>query len=90
MVTYRTGSSLVLGDIVRMGVGISLQPIGVFDREGGLMTLDLGFRCELPFFLVCHREVKDIPIVRAMLQHLTESLFRDDGRGSPAKTGFTD
>lgn len=85
MVTYRTGSSLVLADVVRMGIGISLQPIGVLDREENLVNLDLGFRCELPFFLVCHREVKDIPIVRAMLQHLTEALFSDDGHGSPAK-----
>lgn len=86
MISYRTNSSLVLADIVRMGIGISLQPIGVFDREHNLVELNLGIRCELPFFLVCHREVKDIPIVRAMIQHLTASLFRDDGQGSPAKT----
>lgn len=88
MVTYRTGSSLVLGDVVRMGIGLSLQPVGVLDRKGDtFLPLDLGFSCELPFFLVCHRDVKDVPMVRAMLHHLTESLFRDDGLGSPAKEG---
>lgn len=81
MITYRTGSSLVLAEVVRMGIGLSLQPIGVFEREEDILPLDLGFRCELPFFLVCHREVKDVPIVRAMLQHLTESLFTDDASG---------
>ena len=85
MVTYRTGSSLVLADVVRMGIGLTLQPIGVLDRKDVFVKVDVDFRCELPFFLVCHREVKDIPIVRAMLQHLTASLFRDDGEGSPAK-----
>lgn len=86
MVTYRTGSSLVLGDVVRMGIGLSLQPAGVLDRKDDVfLPLDLGFSCELPFFLVCHRDVKDVPMVRAMLRHLTESLFRDDGLGSPAK-----
>jgi DNA-binding transcriptional LysR family regulator len=83
MVTYRTGSSLVLADVARMGIGISLQPIGVFDRKDVFVLIDIGFRCELPFFLVCHREVKDVPIVRAMLEHLSKSLFRDDG---PSKT----
>lgn len=86
MITYRTSSSLVLVDVARMGIGLSLQPIGVLDRKDGFVRLNLGFTCELEFFLVCHRDMKDVPMVRAMLQHLTEALFRDDGLGSPAKT----
>lgn len=85
MVTYRTGSSLVLVEVARMGIGLSLQPIGVLDRKDAFVRLDLGFSSELEFFLVCHRDMKDVPMVRAMLQYLTEALFRDDGLGSPAK-----
>ncbi|MBC7907052.1 MAG: LysR family transcriptional regulator [Rhodospirillaceae bacterium] len=86
MVIYRTGSSMVLGNVVRMGIGLSLQPLGVVEREGDdAVTLDLGYRSELPFYLVCHKDVKDVPEVREMLRYLTNALFRDDGLGSPAK-----
>lgn len=85
MVVYRTGSSMVLGNVVKMGIGLSLQPLGVLDREADAVLLNLGFRSELPFYLVCHRDVKDVPIVRSMIRYLSDALFRDDGMGSPAK-----
>lgn len=85
MVIYRTGSSMVLGTVTRMGIGISLQPVGLLEREDDAIFLDLGVRVELPFFLVCHKDVKDDPNVRAMLRYLTQALFRDDGLGSPAQ-----
>lgn len=85
-VIYRTASSLVLGNVVKMGLGISLQPLGVLDREDDAVYLDLdGFSSHLPFFLVCHKDIKDVPPVRAMIRYLNNSLFRDDGLGSPSK-----
>lgn len=84
MITYRTGSSLVLGRVVREGIGLSLLPIGVLGREDDAVAIDFGFRVKHPFFLVCHREVKDIPIIRKLLNHLSRSLFVDDGLGGPA------
>ncbi len=86
MVVYRTTSSVVLALVARQGIGISLQPVGVLDREPGIMLLELdGFRCYLPFYLVCHKNVKDVPAVRAMIRYLQNSLFRDDGYGGPSK-----
>jgi DNA-binding transcriptional LysR family regulator len=86
MVIYRTASSVVLGHIAKMGIGVSLQPVGILDREDYVMMLDLdGFRTHLPFFLVSHKAVKDVPAVRTVITYLRDSLFRDDGLGSPAK-----
>jgi DNA-binding transcriptional LysR family regulator len=86
MVVYRTTSSIVAALVARMGIGISLQPVGVLDREEGVMLLDIeGFRCYLPFYLVCHKNVKDVPAVRAVINYLQNSLFVDDGMGSPSK-----
>lgn len=86
MVVYRTASSIVSALVSKMGIGISLQPVGVLDREQDVVLLDLdGFRCYLPFYLVCHRNVKDVPAVRAVITYLQSSLFDDDGGGSPSK-----
>ncbi len=86
MVVYRTTSSVVSALVSRMGIGVSLQPVGVLDREEDIVLLDFnGYRCYLPFYLVCHKNVKDVPAVRAVIKYLQESLFMDDGTGSPSK-----
>lgn len=86
MVVYRTTSSIVSAMVSKMGIGISLQPVGVLDREERIVLLELdGFRCYLPFYLVSHKNVKDVPAVRAVLNYLQNSFFADDGAGSPAK-----
>lgn len=86
MVRYRTGSSLISGLVTKWGIGISLQPIGVIDREADVIVLDLdGYRCHMPYYLVSHKAVKDVPAVRAVINCLLKSLFSDDGTGSPAK-----
>jgi hypothetical protein len=41
----------------------------------------------LPFYLVCHRDTKDVPVIRSLIQYFKNSLFKDDGAGSPAKSG---
>ncbi len=86
MVVYRTTSSIVSALVAKMGIGVSLQPVGVLDREDNVILLELDqFRCYLPFYLVCHQNVKDIPAVRTVINYLQNSLFHDDGLGSPSK-----
>jgi|AGTN01.3.fsa_nt_gi Transcriptional regulator len=76
-IVYRSNSSLAVCQAVRMGLGISYMPIGVMDREPDLVFFDLeGYAPEVPFWLVCHRDVKDIPSVRAMVNYIKEALFQ--------------
>jgi len=85
-ILYRTSSSLVLAEMTRTGLGLTLQPVGALDREPNLVMLDLdGYRAYLPFYLVCHRHVKDVPTVRAVINHLKSTLFKEDILGSPAR-----
>ncbi|WP_207462864.1 LysR family transcriptional regulator [Azospirillum sp. SYSU D00513] len=77
-VPYRTNSSMALGEATRRGMGISLQPSDLHnDREPDLVMLEIkGFDPpELVFWLVSHRETKDIPRVRAFIYHLRATLF---------------
>lgn len=75
-IVYRSNSSLAVCQAVRRGLGISYMPIGVMDREPDLVFFDLeGYAPEVPFWLVCHRDVKDIPSVRAMVNYIKEALF---------------
>lgn len=78
MVLYRTSSSLMLASIARLGMGLSLQPLAVAQREPDAIDLDLGFSAQLPFYLVCHRDVKDAPVVRSLLTYLASALRLDD------------
>lgn len=76
-VCYRTNSSMTLSEVTIHGVGISLQPMGVFDREPALVLLDLdGYAPTLTFWLVCHRDTKDILRMRAIIEHLQSALFQ--------------
>lgn len=75
-IVYRSNSSLAVCQAVRRGLGISYMPIGVMDREPDLVFFDLdGYAPKMPFWLVCHRDVKDIPSVRAMVNYIKEALF---------------
>lgn len=85
-VCYRTNSSMTLGLTTIQGVGISLQPVGIVDREANLALLELdGYFPSITFWLVCHRETKDIPRMRALIDHLQTVLFRSQSLGSPFK-----
>ncbi|MBF0394187.1 MAG: LysR family transcriptional regulator [Alphaproteobacteria bacterium] len=76
-VVYRSSSSLAVCQAVRRGLGITYMPIGVMDREPDAMFFDIeGFRARVPFWLVCHKDVKDIPSVRAMVDYIKAALFR--------------
>jgi len=87
-ICYRTNSSMALGEATIHGVGISLQPIGVFEREPGLVPLDLeGLSPTMTFWLTCHKEMKDIPRVRSLVDYLRSSLFRPTPPGAPFQRG---
>lgn len=76
-VVYRSSSSLAVCQAVRRGLGITYMPIGVMDREPDAVFFDIeGFRPRVPFWLVCHKDVKDIPSVRAMVNYVKAALFR--------------
>lgn len=76
-IVYRSNSSLAVCQAVRRGLGISYMPIGVMDREEDLVFFDIeGYAPQQPFWLVCHRDVKDIPSIRAMVNYIKASLFR--------------
>ena len=76
-VVYRSSSSLAVCQAVRRGLGVTVMPIGVMDREPDAVFFDIeGFRVRVPFWLVCHRDVKDIPSVRAMVDYIKQALFR--------------
>lgn len=80
---YRTNSSMTLSEVTIHGVGVSLQPMGVFDREPNLVLLNLdGYAPTLTFWLVCHRDTKDIPRMRAIIEHLQSALFRSRSPGT--------
>lgn len=75
-IVYKSNSSLAVCQAVRRGLGISYMPIGVMDREPDLVFFDLdGYAPEMHFWLVCHRDVKDIPSVRAMVNYIKDTLF---------------
>jgi DNA-binding transcriptional LysR family regulator len=75
-ISYRTNSSWALGEATKNGVGISLQPIGVLNREPNLRLLELnGYSASLLFWLSCHRNIKDIPRVRALIDYIKSEIF---------------
>lgn len=84
MIVARTTSSIVSVLMVKAGVGICLQPVGVLDREEDFHLIELNsFRCYLPFFLACHKNVKNVPAVRVVIDYLRANLFEAE-HGSPA------
>ncbi|WP_114858956.1 LysR family transcriptional regulator [Azospirillum brasilense] len=79
-VVLRTNSSLTLGMVTLLGHGISMQPLTIARRESTLSVLDLeGYSAPVAFWLVCHRETKAIPRVRALIDYLRSALFRQGG-----------
>lgn len=79
-VVLRTNSSLTLGMVTLLGHGISMQPLTIARRESTLSVLDLeGYSAPVAFWLVCHRETKDVPRMRALIDYLRSALFRAGG-----------
>jgi DNA-binding transcriptional LysR family regulator len=84
-IAYRSNSSRAIGQAVRRGLGITYMPAGVGDREPDALFFDIeGWTASRPFWLVCHRNVKDVPAIRALADHLKVSLF-DGSDGSMSR-----
>jgi DNA-binding transcriptional LysR family regulator len=82
-VSYRTNSSWALGEATIHGFGISLQPIGVESRESNLKVLNIeGYVTHLNFWLTCHKKIKDIPRVRALINYIKSEVFMNPVAGT--------
>jgi DNA-binding transcriptional LysR family regulator len=85
-IVYRSNSSLAVGQAVRRGLGVTFMPVGVADREPDALFFDIeGWTAQRPFWMVCHRNVKDLPAIRALIDHLKVSLFKG-GAGTMARS----
>lgn len=84
-IIYETNSSLALGMVTILGFGISMQPVGIADRERSLVSLEIeNYTAGVPFWLVCHKDMKNIPRMRAMIEYIRGVLFNNQsgsGRG---------
>lgn len=82
-VSYTTNSSWALGEVTLNGTGISLQPVGVQNREPSLRMLDLdGYAPSLRFWLTCHKKIKDIPRIRAFINYVKSEVFTNPIAGT--------
>jgi DNA-binding transcriptional LysR family regulator len=70
-VTAITNSSMSLGYLTKFHAGITLHPTTVAQREPEFVRIDIeGFSPRQVYWLVCHREAKNIPRVRAVINFL--------------------
>ena len=88
-VTYRTNSSISLGQAVRSGLGISLQPAAIIERETDIVFIEM---CDfkpysLPFWMVCHSDIKNIPRIRVVIEQIKKGIFKAQSQhGSMTRT----
>ena len=81
-IVFKTNSSIAVGQAARCGIGVTYLPVGAQKREPDLIFFDIeGWTPRMPFWLVCHKDVKDLPHVRAVIEYMKSSLFskRIDG-----------
>jgi len=74
-IAIRTNSYLALEWPIVNGMGISMMPLSIGQREPSirLFTID-DWKPKAPYWLVCHREIKDMPTMRALIEHLREPI----------------
>lgn len=73
-ITATTNSSSMLLSIVKDGVGISLIPTCIGDKEPELMQLNkIKFEIEHPFWIISHKDTKDVPKVRALIDYIKDA-----------------
>ena len=72
-VCYTSNSPFLLIDALRQGLGISVLPLRL--KEEGLVCLD-NIRCEscVTVYLVAHKNTKDMPRIRAVLNYYKDLL----------------
>jgi len=74
-------SSIALGWATAYGLGFSPQPTGLIAREKVLVGFDFPeFGPVDEFYLVCRRELREMPHIRRLADHLRGTLF---GRDAP-------
>jgi DNA-binding transcriptional LysR family regulator len=77
-VCLQTNSTLALGEAVLNGVGISMHSIGLQAQQPTLRFLDIeGYAPKLKFWLSCHKKMKDIPRVRALINYIKSEVLTD-------------
>lgn len=69
--------SMALLEAARAGLGVAVLPRYVGDREPALRHVPMPDEPTEPVWITVHRDVKDSPRVRAVLDHLAGCLERD-------------
>lgn len=67
-------ASSMLLSFTKAGAGIALHPLSIGNKENDLIHLDkLGLVLEHNFWIISHKNTKDIPKVRALIDHIKEA-----------------
>ncbi len=77
--------SMALLEAARAGEGIAVLPRYVGDADTTLHHLEMPNEPREPVWIAVHRDVKDAPRVRAVVDHLTASFHADRDRLSPKR-----
>lgn len=72
--------TIALLEAARAGAGIAVLPRYLGDREPGLRRVPMPDEPREPIWLTVHRDVKDTPRVRAVLEAIGAALARDHDR----------
>lgn len=76
-VVASTNSSSLLMQLTRDGIGIAVHPVGVAQQENNLVLLDqLGFELTHPYWIISHKDAKDLPKVRALIDYIKEATAK--------------
>ena len=76
-VAIRTDSSNLLFNLVNNGLGISFIPSCVAQKSENLMpVLEKEAHIEHPFWIICPRDLKDVPKIRVLMEHLKEIALK--------------
>ncbi len=74
-ISVQTNSSSMLMQVTKDGIGIALHPIGLGLKEPDLVQLSkTNFFLKHPFWLVSRKDTKDIPKVRALINHISDAI----------------
>ncbi len=74
-ISVQTNSSSMLMQVTKDGIGIGLHPLGLGQKEESLVHLPKPkFKLQHPFWLVSRKNTKDIPKVRALIDHISEAI----------------
>lgn len=72
---YTTNSSFAMAEVIRNNLGIGLLPAQY--KNEGLVCLDnIKYSLDIPIYLFAHRNIKDIPRVRAVINHFKTVLSK--------------